>query len=60
MIPLLSETSEEVSGEGWEGKGASIYNQDEGPKVNVWGIGKQALSRFDIRCYRFLIILIGQ
>ena len=45
MIPLLSETSEEVSGEGWEGKGASIYNQDEGPKVNVWGIGKQALSR---------------
>lgn len=32
--------AEEVFGEGWEGKGASIY--DEGPKkVNVWGIGKQ-------------------
>ena len=31
--------AEEVFGEGWEAKGASIY--DEGPKVNVWGIGKQ-------------------
>ena len=32
--------AEEVFGEGWEGKGASIY--DEGPKkVKVWGIGKQ-------------------
>ena len=34
--------AEEVFGEGWEAKGASIY--DEGPKkVNVWGIGKQGL-----------------
>ena len=32
--------AEEVFGEGWEAKGASIF--DEGPKkVNVWGIGKQ-------------------
>jgi alpha-mannosidase len=32
--------AEEVFGEGWEAKGASIY--DEGSnKVNVWGIGKQ-------------------
>ena len=32
--------AEEVFGEGWEAKGASIY--DEGPKkVNIWGIGKQ-------------------
>ena len=32
--------AEEVFGEGWEDKGASIYN--EGPeKVNIWGIGKQ-------------------
>ena len=32
--------AEEVFGEGWEQKGASIY--DEGPKkVNIWGIGKQ-------------------
>jgi alpha-mannosidase len=32
--------AEEVFGEGWEAKGASIY--DEGPKkANVWGIGKQ-------------------
>ena len=31
--------AEGVFGEGWEAKGASIY--DEGPKkVNVWGIGK--------------------
>ena len=30
--------AEEVFGKGWEAKGASIY--DEGPKVNVWGIGK--------------------
>ena len=30
--------AEEVFGEGWEGKGAAIY--DEGPqKVNIWGIG---------------------
>ena len=32
--------AEDVFGEGWEEKGASIYN--EGPKkANVWGIGKQ-------------------
>jgi hypothetical protein len=35
--------AEEVFGEGWEAKGASIY--DEGPKkVNVWGIGKHPRS----------------
>jgi len=31
--------AEEVFGEGWEGKGAAIY--DEGPQnVNIWGIGQ--------------------
>jgi hypothetical protein len=34
--------AEEVFGEGWEGKGAAIY--DEGPQeVNVWGIGQWVL-----------------
>jgi len=34
--------AEEVFGEGWEGKGAAIY--DEGPqKVNIWGIGQYVL-----------------
>jgi len=34
--------AEELFGEGWEAKGASIY--DEGPKkANVWGIGRRCL-----------------
>jgi len=34
--------AEEVFGEGWEGKGAAIY--DEGPQnVNIWGIGQWVL-----------------
>jgi len=31
--------AEEVFGEGWEEKGALIYNEGS-EKVNVWGIGK--------------------
>ena len=35
--------AEEVFGEGWEEKGAGIY--DEGPeKANIWGIGQYVVS----------------
>lgn len=35
--------AEEVFGEGWEGKGAGIY--DEGPKNSqIWGIGERFSS----------------
>jgi alpha-mannosidase len=35
--------AEEIFGEGWEAKGASIYDEGQ-KKLNVWGIGKH-LSR---------------
>ena len=39
--------AEEVFGEGWEAKGAGIYN--EGPKKsNVWGIGQSVCSQFQV------------
>ena len=41
--------AEEVFGEGWEAKGAEIYN--EGPKnSNVWGIGQSVCSQFQVVC----------
>ena len=56
--------AEEVFGQGWEGKGGSIY--DEGPKkVNVWGIGKQVLYSLlsssnyihrTVSCYRHSLL----
>ena len=56
--------AEELFGEGWEAKGASIY--DEGPKkANVWGIGKHPrpslLSSFNyihrtVSCCRYSFI----
>jgi len=39
--------AEEVFGEGWEAKGAEIYN--EGPKKsNIWGIGQSVCSQFQV------------
>ena len=54
--------AEEVFGKGWEAKGASIY--DDGPKVNVWGIGKWVLYSLlsssnyihrPVSCYRLFL-----
>lgn len=38
-VAACRKKAEEVFGEGWEAKGAGIY--DEGPKnSNIWGIGQ--------------------
>ena len=52
-IKKCRQIAEKVFGEGWEQKGAGIY--DEGPeKVNVWGIGQYVFHSSFMQWFRVL------
>ena len=49
--------AEKVFGEGWEDKGAAIY--DEGPeKVNVWGIGQYVFHLSFTQWFKRVLVVV--